>query len=372
MSWQIKIASRGGDPESYTIRLPFSLSEVGEFPEADKLEVEQVIPLRLGNRDATIKRKEHYYILTVHDIGSESEAVEFLYKINAGLLLLILKYRIGIHFQSTCVQIETEHNKEIRDRFAPELYGGWEQRADGTYTDGGVWPMHTVIIPEHKRIIEYGMLWSGGFVSRLSINQMSEMFEESTINYDTEKIFENERLKLAFDMFSYAYTQRNRQITFLNLVTALEILSESQKVSYLSRTIIKGLQKSVREVRSRYSARKTNAEKNAYNDLNELLKRVGQLKTGTITASVCELVYNSVYLTNESVSREESDKTVREIYSVRSDLIHAGKIKHKGGKSPDERFGSITQLEAIVPKVLLFELNKALKQEGESMRPMYL
>lgn len=360
------------EPESYTIRLPFSLAEVGEFPEVDKLEIEQSIPLRLGDREAAIKRKEHYYILSVHALTSEPEAMEFLRNLNASLLLLILKYRIGIHFQNIYVPIETEHNKEIRDRFAPELYGGWKQRDDGTYTDGGVWPMHTVIIPEHKRIIEYGMAWAMGFVSRLNTNQISEMFEEANVNYDAEKIFENERLKLAFDMFSFAYTQRNRQVTFLNLVTVLEILSERQKVSSFTRETINRLQDSVREAKRRYSAGKTNDERNAYNDMSELLERVGQLKTATITASVCELVYNSVYLTDGSLSREESDKRVREIYSVRSDLIHTGKIKHKGGKSPDERFGSITQLEAIVPKVLLFELNKELKQGGESIKPFYL
>jgi hypothetical protein len=371
MSWQIKIASKGSGPESYTIRVPFFLSDVGEFPEADKLTVEQSIPLSLGGRDAAIKRKEHYYILTVPDFCSEPEAVEFLHKINAGLLLLILKYRIGIHFQPNSVLIETEHNKEIRDSFAPELYRGWEQRADGTYTDGGVWPMHTVIIPEHKRIIEYGIGWAK-IVNRLNIEQIAEMFRAATENYDAEKIFENERLKLAFDMFSSAYAQRNRQITFLNLVTTLEILSDSQKASSLVRATIDGLQKSVKEARHKYSARIIDEEKDGYNALNELLEGLGRLKKRSITESVCELVYSSLYLTDESVSREASDKIVREIYGVRSDLVHTGKINHRGGKSPNQRFSCITQLEVIVPKVLLFEMNKDLTSDGQSIRPMYL
>lgn len=356
-----KRISRGEGPESFTLQLPFSLAEVGEFPEADALAVGEAVEVVLGERPGLIIRREHYYIIRVEGFGAEAEARDFLEKIGAAMFLISLRRRMGIHFRHEPDPIEREHNSAYRDAYPPELYGGWERRADGTYTDGGTWPKMTVIIPEHERIVEHSM----GFarrVARITAADIAEAFAYAEQNHAAGELFKNDRLVVAFDVYSSAYSQHNRVVAFLHLVTVLEILSERKRAAPVVRGAVDHLMGAVEAMRAELPDREGES---AADDaaLAALSAKLPDLKRQSIAEAISEMVYEAVH-SAESLPREESKRMVKEIYRVRSELVHGGYVKGSETRPWHERFGVIAELERIVRALLAREYNKALKPEG--------
>lgn len=361
MDWGVKPVSRGTDPESYTIQLPLFLSEIGRFMEMDGVEG-NIVQFTLGGRTATVERKDHFYVVRVGGFNTQVEAEAFLRRVAVALFLLTIRQKSGLHFDPDLEPVEIEANRPIRDMFPPEMYGNWGKREDGTYTDGGIWPMSTTIYPEHQRIVEYKMLW-GRKVDDLKTKYISETFDLAADYFDPEAVIGDQRLCLALRLYASAQRHPDARARFVSLVTVLEILGgERRHVSASVLDVIEELAKIVRGARDRHS-KSSSCGGHVYGELDRLLSGVGELRKKSISVSVRDYVYEKLYADGcpvsgvEEIPREVSDERMKEIYAVRSSLVHAGVVEGRKGKTGDDRFStSFNDLHLLLPQLLLAEL----------------
>jgi hypothetical protein len=364
--------SRGRGEESYTLRIVFYIAPKGVFPEVDKLEEQSELPIRLGNRVAYIYKSEHFYLIRVPGFASAEEANVFLTWAKAALMAFTLKQRISIIFVDLLEVDTSDGLKRFREQPGRlEMYGDWLPREDGTFTDGGVYPHFTTIIPEHLRIVEYPPPIYTERKSYLNDSQLlTEAFDEINANYNVEGIMNNERLLSALEIFKAAYAQFYRPLTYLNLVIVLEILAGNETPS--SGFVVKVVEKFISVIR-RMRAMYKMSDREKYDQLNDLMNSVSRLKKLSISAELRRYVYEAVNRRDPNMTKEESDGFVNLIYSVRSNLAHAGTVNHKKDTFPQQTYSeTFGRLEATVPQALLYELNKYLKEGAKPLNISYL
>jgi hypothetical protein len=361
MEWGVRPISRGAGPESYTIQLPLFLPEFGKFSEIDGADGD-VVQFILGGRLATVERKDHFYVVRMGGFDAQAEAEAFLRRMVAGLFLLTIRQRSGLLFDPDPMPVDVEAVKHFRDMFPQERYGDWEKREDGTYTDGGIWPIHTTVYAEHERIVEHQMHWARK-VDRLKTKYISETFDLAAEYFDAEAIAGDRRLCLALRLYASAQWQRDMRVGFINQVTVLEVLAgKPRDASTPALEVISELSEVARGAKARYS-KSDAAGALAHYELDQLLGKIAELKKKSITASVSDYVYEKLYADSGLVSgdgetsREVSDKRVKEIYGVRSSLVHTGVVKKRKRKTGDDRFDeSNNELHQLLPRLLLAEL----------------
>jgi hypothetical protein len=199
-------------------------------------------------------------------------------------------------------------------------------------------------------------------VARITSADITESFAYAEQNVTAAELFKNPKLPVAFDVYSSAYSQHNRVVTFLHLVTVLEILSERRPAASLTRETVERLTDIVQGMKAGLVG--AGAEEKATDaELVALMSRLSGMKSKSIGESIREMVYESVH-SAQSISREESGRIVSEIYKVRSELVHGGRVKVSESRPWHERFSVINDLESIVRNLLAQEYNKALKDQG--------
>lgn len=363
--------SKGQGDENYTLRVVIYVSPRGEFPEVDELEDGEELEIALGNRPAFISQSEHFYLIRVPDFSSGEEADDFLRRIRAGLMAFTLKQRTSVRAVEPLDIDKREETKLFREQDRPEMYGDWTPREDGTITDGAIFPHFTAVIPEHLRIVEYPPPIYVQRKGRIQESKhLSEAFDEINASYDTEGILNNERLTSALEIFTSAYAQEYRPLTYLNLVIVLEILAGNETpASELVIGIVERFISFIKRLRTLFKI----ADREKYEQLNDLLNGLSRLKKLSIGGELRRYVYEAVHKGDPNITEEESHALVSLIYGVRSNLAHTGSVSHRKDAFPQQTYSdTIGPLERIVPQALMYELNKYLKPGARPLSLSYL
>lgn len=354
----MKIVSKGKGEESFTLSFPLYISPFGKIKVQNKQE-----ELIMGNyRVFLIEEGDAYiprYLFRSHNFKTQKEAEELILKLAIGLRLIALKKKIGIDFKPFPTEIR-KFEYLFPSGWTEAIKAGWEPGENGYSVDGVVNSLETFIIPENKKIIDDGSKL-GTPIKVISVPLIVEWYNKNEKAIDLEKIFKNEKLELASQIFFTAYYHNISTLRFINLVTCLEILSKrkisDEYILELIREISKCIKEKKKDLRDNYKKEKA----------DYLLNRIEDLKIESIRDAVCDIVFEFYRKTDDPElyekfyrNRAECEKLVKEIYSIRSVLVHGGEVKSKKVITPDERLDqALYKLEKIVQNILYNEITKS-------------
>jgi hypothetical protein len=347
----MKIVSKGFGEENYTIQFPLFLSPKAKISiSGDKYEEF----FFLENHKVIINVENDLYTFRSFGFKTEQEAQNFILKLSTSIRFLSLKKKFGIRFDHQPTQI-LEPKVCMPEGWADGIKSKWEPE-NGIYSlDGIIDSYSTVIIPEHKKIVDGGAVCFNPVILHAP-SKISECYLEISEQLDLNKTFGNTQLELAFQVFSTAYFHHIPTLTFTTLVTCLELLSEKKKVDKFTLTLID-------EIIYTLKNKLNEPEEQKKNDINKLMSNIGNLKNESIKDAVCRLAYeyyNKYDLIDDSfvlTSENEYNETITEIYTVRSQLVHSGEAKDKKEHQPNHRFWeAFEKLEKIAQNILYNQL----------------
>ncbi len=187
----------------------------------------------------------------------------------------------------------------------------------------------------------------GQEIKLLDIAALSGAVTQGQACTHPERVLGDEKLTLAVGMFWAASSSRDPRVRFVLLVTVLEILTPGSKRPKLSQDVLVELLDYLEK-----HPDKSNDE------LTKLRSCIGNLKNSSITDNICELAFHCRPAdSKQPAGRKESDRNIRELYGIRSDLVHNGKVAKKGGNTPKERLAAnYERLRMVVSELLRFQM----------------
>ena len=143
------IGSAGEAEPSYAVRLPFTISPGGT------LKLEDGGRFDLLGKMCEITQEREQYVLTIRGFDTEGAASTFLAKASAGLIWFGLTKSFGFRFNPVPTPVNLYDRPKLiaeGSMIAPMASKkGW-QEIDGDYDAD-----KTVIIPDHQRLIVFGV-----------------------------------------------------------------------------------------------------------------------------------------------------------------------------------------------------------------------
>ena len=340
------VGSKGTGEESFTIRIPINISPWSRITVTPGEN-----PLNIEGHSAAILEDfvEHgFYVLEVYDFPSEEAAYEILPSIQAGLVWAALRHGIALPSpRQTADVVYDELSISAEATFFQHfLDKGWN-RLDGRYD----WNQ-TVIKPEHQRLAVEGM-GGGKLVPSIPDRDIIAKVAEAMRLTKPEKVFDSEQLRLALNTYSSSFFQYDVNARFLTLVTVLELLNPRRPVPQHVKDTINKLLDQVKEVRDACDEADLIRRDEKHEDYNSLLNRLGNLKTEAISQGIRSLVTETLQYDSEVSDLEEMALEARELYGLRSDLVHSRTIREEEGQAKLQR------LMDIVTKVLAVKVVQA-------------
>ncbi len=334
--------SKGSGEESYTLRVPFMVS-----PNATLTVSSETSPPTVDGHSAAIFESPGSYVLEVYGFASEEAARSFLPKVGAGLIETALRRRISFPFTLRTAPVkyfdpprdlvpENPATKHLWDK-------GWSQ-LDGYYPHDA-----TVIKPEHKKLyVEYV---GGGTLSLVVGDEdiAHEVSEALSVLPYPERVFEDEKLRLALNLYNSAFFEKGDPARLIAFVTVLETLNPGGEVPQPVSDVVDELVDKVKESQAAI----TNSPGCSSSDYDSLLTSVRRLKELSIGRGIRRLVTEKLELDPDIEDAVAVGREVREIYNLRSKLVHHGSADEA------EVRAAIRRLLDIVPRVLLVMLSQA-------------
>jgi len=177
-----------------------------------------------------------------------------------------------------------------------------------------------VILPEHKRLSRYevGKL---SVIVGLGVDTFITSIQEAMSLGYPEDVYEDQKMKLAMNMYSSYFFELTPETKFIKLVTVLEALTPDQQVNDTTQRgldVLKGQLKS--------ELKKHEKESEEQKDINALLSRVSSLKRKPIVKSLEYFIKDSIKQDPEIGASKSIIQKVKGIYNRRSKLLHEGEI----------------------------------------------
>jgi hypothetical protein len=330
--------TRGCGPETYSLYVPLFFGDIHRLDGFTNAHGEPT-PFELFGVTATLATSPTVSLLRIGDWSTEDEAEQAFGDLRKLLLHLVSSQGAAI-FGGRHLDAVDRQAHPIRDYFPNDHYLPWSPRSPPT--DGGIWPSQTCILPEHERIVEYPV----GFGRQVKIidPNVFQLAEIGSGDVGDQPTSPDERLMLAVDLIAEGNGQRSRTLELLNLVRALEVLTKPANVVPRIRAIVDHWDS---EIDDRISEISEELSESFASDLKRLLDRLGFLRQESISESLVSLAGASYpYAPPQSQFRQPDDsaQAVREVYDVRSKLIHTGTVPKKGGREGIERINDCLPL----------------------------
>lgn len=351
MTPQGRPGSEGSGPERYSVRIPFSIEPLGRFPQVDDLGFHEKYLLQIGSKRALIERYPSFYVLLITDFRQRFEAEQYLQRASVGLLRFSIEREMAIEFSSSPTPLDVSpQNKPLRESFAQQHMPSW-QRPDGTFTDAGFFPHLTTIVPAHQRIWEFPLCF-GKEVKQIDANLLCDAITAAQNILNPIAILNDEKLALAIHAFGSAHNTWDRKAQFIFLTTVLEILKRDEKRPQFSQQIVSVMLKHLDTFSTSSDADR--------HEVAQLRNDLAQLRQRSISAGICELAYASRPAdSRQPSSQPESDRNLREIYNIRSKLVHQGSVPFQEGGSPKEvLMRGLEKLRIVVQEVLRYRIDQ--------------
>lgn len=333
MLFAVSIGSTSTDKEGYALYVPFTLS-----PGRSISAFETSLLHFFSGYQIQLEKLNNFYSIWIKSFDSVDSAKLFFPKLQASLLWASLKDKIGI-LSPRCLSNVQLYESPIQVSSQSDIYSivsaaGWDN------TDGNYDADKAAIIPKSKNLLrwEHGQhsisigIGANNFLSRIA----------SGLDFKSpNRVMENEKLRLAIDIYSSFFFELSENARFLTLVTVLETLTPDNEIPEVAQLALKIAKSAVKSARDKF-----NKETDDWKLVENLLSRIGNLKRKSIGTSLREFV-STIAQKNPSIGDpdELADK-LKELYNYRSTLVHTGSADPAAIKQ------SLSFLQDFVPRLL--------------------
>ncbi len=333
MIFAVAAGSEGSGSERYVAYLPFVLA-----PGASLGSLESPVTSTEGSLELKLEKLHHLHAVSLGPFSSTDVAACHLDRLRASLLWLSLEHAVGVSYSKILGDVklfdapQPVHDSGLISQVA--AFVGWSA------TDGHYDAEKALIRPDHKRL----MRWETGQVSvviGIGVENFFKSLKEALLFSRLQDVMANEKLKLAIELYATYRFELSHNAQLITLVTALESLIPDMEIAACSATVLTQAKEVVKAGRDQY--KQDSAEWSA---VNHLLSRIGLLKTEAIATTLRDYVSLVASRHPELGEPEELSTKLRDVYSVRSTLLHEG-------HPPSQGIGEqLSFLREFVPRLL--------------------
>lgn len=300
-------ATEGAGPISYTLRIPLWTADNALVEEFKDLTEGTILELTISGMKVLVEKRRFFEVLRVPGFPSIESARSKWRQLVIALVRFSIASRVALGFPMELSEIgrEDDPNRQFRELLRDSVYPiSWGVRADGSRTDGGIFPECAYILPEHERIWEHKDILVKTW-RPCRILELDKFLSES-------KSFpvgaaENERIETASQAFWSALSQHDRRIQYVLYITALEILADDENVENWAepvRPLFPDIQTLIR-------SKLTPGTKAVFQRFEDAIKHIG--KPGSV-AKTRNLIRRTL----------GTEKEASEIWGTRSKIVHGG------------------------------------------------
>ncbi len=308
-SWSV--GSSGSGSDRFALYVPFTVSLGCEISLIDK-----GIEHNIHGYKVKLEKLTNFYAITVGEFDSIDKAHQFFPKLCSSFLWASLKIKAGISYPKLITEINIEDtptkiSKDSNFRMVIDSVG-WNE-LDGHYDAN-----KAVVIPDGKKLIktEFG---NPKVVIGFNAENFVKFISEAIYFESPENIVEDKKLQLAISLYSASHYEVSDNAKFITIVNVLEALKNEEEINDTPKQVLESAKLLIKEKRDSY--RKDSEE---WNEIENLISRVGQLKKKSIKRSIKEFISDTIIENPELGDKEEISKEISDIYDLRSALLHDG------------------------------------------------
>lgn len=311
MLFAISPGSEGIGPDRFSAYVPFVLA-----PGRTLVPLDSPITTELGSQKLLLEPLHHLYAVSLGPFESESCAQQNLRKLQAALLWLSLKYKVGVSYSKAGGAVKLfDSPKPVPDKglFAYlSRAAGWDE-IEGEYEAD-----KSVIRPEHKKLVRWET-GRGTVQAGLSVENFFRSLWEAFSLPALDAVCNHRKLQLALEIYGAFTFELSENSQFLTLVTSLEALLPETEISSQAETALEAAKETVKEVRDAHAG-----DSASWSDTNHLLSRLGRLRIQSIGMTLRDYVSKVVKRHPDLGDPTTTSKQLKDVYTVRSKLVHDG------------------------------------------------
>lgn len=271
-------------------------------------------------------------------ISQNGRGCQALEEIRASLLWLSLTRRVGVSYSKKAGDLKLYDAPKPVPETEPLAHIG---RATGwTAIDGHYDADKAAILPEHLRLIR----WETGSASTvLGLNPETffQPLKEALSFPWLHGVINNHKLMLAIELYAAYRFELGDNAQFITLVSSLEALLPEVQIPESSINALNSAKEVVKGIRDAYAA-----ESAKWTEINHLLSRIGALKAEAIGTNLRAYVSSVISRHPQLGNAEKVSAKLRDIYSIRSILLHEGKFDYQAISE------NLSFLREFVPQLL--------------------
>jgi hypothetical protein len=325
-------ATEGTGPERYTIRFVLWIPENVMLDDLRDIEENSSTDIPISGKAAKFEKRHNFWILRIEELDTLAAAEALANQVATGLIRLTARTGAAVAFSFPPSAIIREPSNGFdRDNLDPINYPNhWRPRQDGTRTDGGIFAHQTCILPEHERIWEYPTLF-GKPHRLLRKNDISIAIQNST---EFMRFTPDNEFICGINALWAGCAQNDRRLTFILLVTALDVLAENEDVANWT----DALKEVIAEMKDAITLHSEGDQRTLLDKLSRKIDEIGKPGRADL---IRKLVLRAFGLEPGSPKGNEIIKEVSKIYGKRGSIAHGGNFLSPPSADENERLREI-------------------------------
>lgn len=292
----------------YTLKFPFRLAPGREVGEDEAFTT-------LGDLQLSLSTNGQYCVLTVEGFPSEQEARDYLSRVWAGLMWLLLNREL-----STTSTLEAQPVVYAEDpiKAAENLTKSFGLTIDGP-VDGLIDGSRPAVYPTNKQLRTI----TGGNVSLKIIAPRASVLAalaEGASFPCSDRMIREDKLGVAFELYSAYFTESSSNARFLTLIMALEALATGAGRPPLVVKLLEDWKEQVDRIMSEGQLSRDEAT-----SLESLARELLFRREDSVRRQIFNLVL-STFQGAKDAEAEKLARTAKKLYDLRSELVHKGNI----------------------------------------------
>lgn len=295
----------------YKLRFPFRpTSKISGLDEPQALAAEPFV--------AHLSKSDPYFILTVDGFGSEEQARDFLATAWGAVMWASVQAGVGLQAETGLGQVVDADDPIQAGMNLAQSFGLASGKPVHGLADGNV----PVVLPSEKTI-KFVTL-DGVWVGTTPIHNMIPHLEKALRSPRTAALFDNERFRIALELWANYHREFSRTSKFLTLVMALEVLTEPKPKHSVAQELIDRWAEMLDERMAVF-----NKDREKYREechaLESLRREILFRRDQAIRSRVREMVMAELASVPEERRHHLAMLAVK-AYDLRGSLVHEGRL----------------------------------------------
>ena len=296
----------------YTLEFYFTLpSNAGYL-----IAFDEIIKREIGSLEFSLNRhNSERYTIKVVGFGSESDALQYIDKLWAGLKWSLLN--LNLPSESVTKPFDKNYYEDPLQAFNDYFESKKGRISTSEMNNFYARPAIYESSKEFKRILTGGGTVHSGVRGEDFIRNL---FEGMTYQ-NSEHLIHNKMLRVALDLYTAYFTENSDTAKFLTLIMVLEALAIPKERPTFIKNLISEWGNQIKELKGQYTP---DAEEVEY--LDSLEREIVFRKENSIRNQIRVLVFETLKVHGEENATKTAKRAV-ELYDLRSELTHNGYIE---------------------------------------------